>query len=284
MSNTALTVLHTSDYQCGAPFQPEAAAAMHRLAESVAPDVVVASGDLTQRAKVEEFRQARSVLDRFGDVPLVLTPGNHDVPLYRFWERLVDPYRNWRSFAGEALDTVTRVSGATFVALNSSAPRRAIVNGRIDEPQVEFARRAFEGTPEGELRVLVIHHHFIPVADGEGGRPLPRAAALARAFEAMDVDVVLGGHVHQLHMHSAEELGGDFAALALPFLATGTTTSRRGRGVEEGWNSLSVLRFEGPDVDVTPYRRRPDGEAFEPSESLRWRLRRGAGRSASADA
>jgi 3',5'-cyclic AMP phosphodiesterase CpdA len=276
MSNTALTVLHTSDYQCGAPFQPEAADAMHRLAESVAPDVVVASGDLTQRAKVREFRQARSVLDRFGDVPLILTPGNHDVPLYRFWERLVDPYRNWRKFAGEALDTVTRVPGATFVALNSSAPRRAIVNGRIDGPQVDFARRAFEGTPQEDLRVLVIHHHFIPVADGEGGRPLPRAAALARQFEAMEVDVVLGGHVHQLHMHSSEELGGAPAEEAVPFLATGTTTSRRGRGVEEGWNSLCVLRFAGSVVDVTPYRRRADGAAFEPSESLQWRLGRGA--------
>ena len=278
MSNAALTVLHTSDYQCGAPFLPEAADAMHRVAASVAPDVVIASGDLTQRAKVREFDQARSVLERFGDVPLILTPGNHDVPLYRFWERLVDPYRNWRKFSGEALDTVTRVSGATFVALNSSAPRRAIVNGRIDEPQVEFARRAFEGTPEGDLRVIVIHHHFVPVADGEGGRPLPRAAALARAFQAMDVDVVLGGHVHQLHMRSSEELVGAVAERALPFLATGTTTSRRGRGVEIGWNSLCVLRFEDSDVDVTPYRRRPDGQAFEPLESLRWPLRRGAER------
>jgi len=270
-----LTVFHASDFQVGTPYLEHAAAAMVRLFEAVAPDVVVVSGDLTQRAKVSEFALARRVLDEFGEtVPIVLTPGNHDVPLYRFLERLVIPHRNWRRFAGiDALDTVTRVEGGTFVALNSSAPRRAIVNGRIDDEQLDFARRAFEESPEGDVRVVVTHHHFVSAPGGEGGAPLPRASLIVNAFSDMEVDAVLGGHVHQLHLSTSAELGGT-SPPPLPILATGTATSRRGRGIETGWNSICVHRFSSEGLTVMPYRREPDGAEFEPLAPVTFDLRR----------
>ena len=55
-------------------------------------DVIVASGDFTQRAKAAQFAAAREFLDRLPHVPLVVVPGNHDVPLYRVFERLFAPY------------------------------------------------------------------------------------------------------------------------------------------------------------------------------------------------
>jgi len=265
-----LTVLHVSDFQCGAPFLPEAAEAMHRVARKVSPDLVVASGDLTQRAKWSEFAMARELLNGFGDVPVVMTPGNHDVPLYRIWERVATPFRNWRRFAGEALDTVTTIPGATIVALASAAPRRAIVNGRIDDHQVDFARRAFGDAKASDVRILVVHHHFVAVPTGEGGKTLPRAERLVEAFAGMGVDVVMGGHVHQLHVNSWR---------GVPFVATGTTTSRRGRGVEAGANSLCVHSVDGGTLHVTPYHRAPDGLDFERAIPLDFSL---AARSARA--
>src|SRR5690606_38883914 len=112
-------------------------------ARAVAPDLIVVSGDFTQRAKVHEYQAARAWLDRLPQVPLVVTPGNHDVPVYRVWERLTAPYRNYRSWISPDLDTVTRIPGLVVVALNSTAPLRAIVNGRIDRAQIEFAATAF---------------------------------------------------------------------------------------------------------------------------------------------
>jgi 3',5'-cyclic AMP phosphodiesterase CpdA len=272
-----LTVFHASDFQVGEPFLDDAADAMVRLFERVSPDVVVVSGDLTQRAKPEEFARARRTLDRFGaDVPIVLTPGNHDVPLYRFWERLVRPYGRWRAFTGtEPLDTVTRVEGATFVALHSSAPHRAVVNGRVDDAQLTFARRAFDESPGGDLRIVVTHHHFVPAPDGDGGPPMPHAGAIVRALVEMEVDAVLGGHVHQLHLCTSAYLASDLDPIPLPILATGTTTSRRGRGVETGANSLCLHRFGADGLTVTPYWRDSDGSDFEALEPIRFGLRHG---------
>jgi 3',5'-cyclic AMP phosphodiesterase CpdA len=276
MASGSLTVLHVSDLQCGKPFLPDAAEAMLRVSAVVQPNVVVVAGDLTQRAKRLEFHQARMVLDRFGDVPIVITPGNHDVPLYRIWERAASPYANWRRFAGPDLDTVTHVDGATFVALDSTLPHRAIVNGRIGDAQLAFARRSLAAAPEGDLRIVVIHHHLVPTADGKGSKPLPGSARIVRALVTMGVDVVLGGHVHQLHFSTSHDVASaDVRDLRpVPLLTCGTTTSRRGRGVEEGWNSLCVLRFERSTLRVEPYRRRPEGGDFEPLASASYELQR----------
>jgi 3',5'-cyclic AMP phosphodiesterase CpdA len=201
-------------------------------------------------------------------VPCIVTPGNHDVPLYRVWERAFAPYRNWRRRISPALDTVTSLDGATFVALNSSAPRRAIVNGRIGDDQVDFARRAFQAAPRSDVRVLVIHHHFVPVPDGKGGKPLPRAERLVAEFEAMGTDLVLGGHVHQTHLSTSRALLGNGGRIGLPLLACGTTTSRRGRGPEAGLNSLNVVRVGADDIEVVPYSMAEAGDRFEPRDPV----------------
>lgn len=255
-----MVILHASDLQAGKPFRARAAEDLVALAHALRPDVVVVAGDLTQRAKAREYRLARSILDRLAPLSVVVTPGNHDVPLYRVWERLLAPYRNWRRHIGPSLDTVTRVEGATLVALNSSAPRRAIVGGRVDAPQLELARRSFASARPTDARVVVIHHHFVRPPDGEGGRPLPGAGALLRAFEAMGVDLILGGHVHQTHLGTSRALV-DGAGPGIPLVACGTTASSRGRGPEAGVNTLNVVRLEESTVRVETRRHR-EGEGF----------------------
>lgn len=263
-----LTVLHASDLQCGRPFRPKAAEALVRFAFEASPDLVVLSGDLTQRAKKREYAVVVDLLARLPDVPTVVTPGNHDVPVFRVWERLVSPYRNWRRTISSELDTVTRVDGATFVALDSTAPRRAIVNGRIDPAQIDLARRWFASAPPTDIRALVIHHHFVPVPDRTDGRPLPRARELVAEFESMNVDLVLGGHVHQTHVTTSSDLLGQRRRPGLPLIACGTTTSWRGRGAEKGLNSLNLVRVGPDDIEVRPHVMTEDGEGFEPREPI----------------
>lgn len=260
-----MVILHGSDLQIGRPYLPGAAAAFVALAHELRPDLVVVAGDLTQRAKVAEFRIACELLDELAPLPVVTTPGNHDVPLYRFWERLAAPYANWRRFVGPALDTVTRVGGASVVALNSSAPRRAIVGGRLSRAQLAFARRAFQAAPRTDVRILVTHHHFVRPPDGEGGRPLPGAAGLLRAFEEMGVELILGGHVHQTHLGTSRSLVQG-PGEGIPLVACGTTSSWRGRGPEEGLNSLNVVRIVDATIVVETRRFREGGGFTRESE------------------
>lgn len=274
-----MVILHGSDLQIGRPYRPRAAEAFVALARTLEPELVVVAGDLTQRAKAGEYRTARAFLDGLAPFPVVVTPGNHDVPLYRAWERLFAPYRKWRRHISPELDSVTRVEGATVVALNASAPRRAIVSGRLDAAQLEFARAAFAATAPKDLRVLVTHHHFVPTPDGVGGRPLPGAPRLLAAFEAMGVDLILGGHVHRTHLSESRALVPGEGP-GIPLVACGTTASSRGRGPEAGENTLNVLRVGADAVEVESRRYDAGAGAFLPGAVHRF-PRRAAVRGAS---
>jgi len=260
-----LTLVHASDLQMGRPFRPEVGEAFLAAAAAASPDLVVVSGDLTQRAKTREYRAVREFLDRLPPCPRVVTPGNHDVPLYRFWERIAAPYRNWRRWMAPELDTVLERDGAVVVALNSSAPRRAIINGRLDRRQLIWAARAFADVEQGALRILVTHHHFAPTPHDEGGRPLPGAARLLRAFEDMGVELILGGHIHQTRIGRAGDLidlpAGDPGAL---IVRAGTATSSRGRGRERGSNTFNILSVDERRIDVETWAFDRDARAFRP--------------------
>ena len=126
-----IKLVHASDVHFGKLHDPGAMEAFLGFLEGTEPDLLVLSGDLTQRAKVEEYQAARDFIQSVGSLPVVVTPGNHDVPLYRVFERLFRPLVNYQSFISRELDTITGIPGAPVVSLNSTSPYRAIVNGRI---------------------------------------------------------------------------------------------------------------------------------------------------------
>ena len=195
-----LTILHGSDLHFGKPFDAEVAAVLRRTIEELSPDLLVFSGDFTQRAKVAEYRAARDFLAGLPDLPTVVTPGNHDVPLYRVWERAFSPLRNYREFISSELDTVTDLPGVRVVALNSTAPLQAIVNGRLRDRQLLFAAKAFRDLPEGDARVIVLHHHLVSAPDFSSDQVLPGFQRCFDAFSEMKVDLILGGHLHRAYI------------------------------------------------------------------------------------
>src|SRR4051794_34944556 len=86
-------IAHISDLHFGR-HNPDA---LEDLAASIAaatPDLVIVSGDFTQRARHAEFAAARRFLDRFA-FPKLLTPGNHDVPLYNLFRRTFRAFRDY---------------------------------------------------------------------------------------------------------------------------------------------------------------------------------------------
>jgi 3',5'-cyclic AMP phosphodiesterase CpdA len=261
-----INLLHISDLHFGKPYHAEIGEAVLAFANRLRPDVVVASGDFTQRAREEQFAEARAFLDRLPDVPRIVTPGNHDVPLYRILERLTDPYRYYQRYISEELDTVTRVDGAVVVALNSTAPRRSIVNGRISRAQIAFAARAFEGVADEVLRILVLHHHLAPPPDFEGGDVMPKARRAIDAFTEMKVDLVLAGHMHRTYIgNSLDVYAGEDREHGMILVQSGTSTSRRGRAREAEKNSLNVLRLDERVIRVTHYMYFDDAGDFVPT-------------------
>ena len=254
-----MTILHASDLHFGRPHRPAAAEALLRLARAVRPDAIVVSGDLTQRAKVREYRAARAFLARLEPTPVVVTAGNHDVPLYRAWERLLAPYGNYRTYISPRLDTVLDIAGAgdppgiRFVALNSSSPRRAIVNGRLTGRQLDFAAGAFAGIPGIWKRVLVVHHNLVDTGDDDPIPPLPRAPRILQKAAEWRVDLILAGHIHRTRLAWSHDESARSPRRGVPVVVAGTASSTRGRGRETGRNSVNVLNVRRSGIEVAVY-------------------------------
>jgi 3',5'-cyclic AMP phosphodiesterase CpdA len=253
-TDAVLTLLHISDLHFGPMYHADVGERVQEFAHELRPDVIVASGDFTQRARRRQFRDARAYLDRLPDVPRIVTPGNHDVPLYRVSERLFSPFRKYRRFISAELDLVTTVPGAVFVSLNSTSPRRHIVNGRLSRRQLAFAEEAFRAAEPNAYRIVVTHHHFAPPPDFEGGDAMPEAKRALDLFAACDVDLILGGHMHRAYIGNSLDLyAGQDRSHGIVIAQSGTTTSRRGRAREREKNTFNVVRLSRDTIRITHY-------------------------------
>ena len=260
-----INLLQISDLHFGKPYVAEVGEAVLAAIKDMTPDMLIISGDFTQRAKRHEFEQARDFMQRLPQVPLVVTPGNHDVPLYRFWERLFQPYTLYKQYISEQLDTVTHHDNAVVVALNSTAPHRAISNGRITTEQLEFCEKALREVPDNALRIVVAHHHFAPAPDYEGSDVMPKSKRALDLFTRLKVDLILAGHLHRAYVgNSLDVYAGEDREHGIVIAQCGTTTSRRGRAREREKNSFNWIQITDASIRVLHYMYFNDSKAFSP--------------------
>jgi 3',5'-cyclic AMP phosphodiesterase CpdA len=248
-------LVHLSDLHFGA-HDPRIVAAVEEEVNKAKPDLVVVSGDFTQRAKTEQFQEACRFLGRLRDAghDVLAVPGNHDVPLYDVLRRFLSPLTRYRKYVDETLCPFHRLSDAAVLGLNT-ARSLTIKDGRINREQIEFVCSNFEKMPDSDMKVLVTHHPLfaLPVDDsGLLGKPLGRQELALDAIQDTKVDLLLAGHNHRASTHRASDLvtraGGALVVQA------GTATSVRLREEQQSFNvieigagkmTLSLMRWTG---------------------------------------
>ena len=249
-----LTILHVSDLHFGPPFVDEVAEAALRVAHELGPDVVVVSGDLTQRATRDQFLAAKEYLVRFPKAPMLVIPGNHDVPLYRVVQRMTNPHADYIDVIGADLNPILRLDAAVIVGLDSTAPRSAISNGRIHAWQLEHCEQAFADAPENAAKIVVAHHHFTPAPDYLHDWTMPKSKRAMMRFVELGVDLILGGHLHRADIgNSLDFYPGQHPERGIIIAQSGTTTSRRGRGREQEKNTFNLIKIFSEVIEITHY-------------------------------
>ncbi|MXX76533.1 MAG: metallophosphoesterase [Holophagales bacterium] len=245
-------LLHLSDIHFGPPHYRPAAAGVEALVAGRRPDLVIVSGDLTQRARREQFRQARRFLVGLG-LPFLAVPGNHDVPMYRVWERLLDRYGAYRRHFSPDLEPSFRDAELEVVGFNT-AFNLTIEDGRFTPRQLAAVGERFhrDGSTEseGRVRIAVVHHPLAGLPELMGWRTARRSGDALRKFAAAGVDLVLAGHVHVAAVGLAPDCGRP-----LWLVHSGTSTSRRGRGREQGRNTCNLITLDTGSQDTGCLRR-----------------------------
>ena len=240
------TLVHLSDLHFGrvdaALLDP-----LRDLVTALAPDVVVVSGDLTQRAKSEEFEAAKAWLDSLPG-PQIIVPGNHDISLYNVFRRFVQPLTRYKRYITDDLDPVFIDEEIAVLGVNT-ARSLTFKDGRVNQEQVEKIRQQLCGLDPKITRVIVTHHPFDLPESADEDDLVDRAPLAMTTFAECGIDLLLAGHLHTSHAGSTADRYqfNDYAALVVQ---AGTATSTRGRGEV---NSFNVIRIEIGHIEVDRY-------------------------------
>jgi len=237
------TLVHLSDLHFGR-VDPALLDPLVASVTAVAPDLVVVSGDLTQRAKSAQFAEAARFLERLPQ-PQVVVPGNHDVPLWNVFARFVSPLRKYRRHITRDLSPRYRDDEIAVLGINT-ARSLVVKNGRINHAQIDAVRAEFCDLPDSITKIIVTHHPFDLPPEFEHDDLVGRAGLAMRTFARCGADLLLAGHMHTGHAGNTAARYGivDHAAVVVQ---AGTATSTRGRGEA---NSYNVLRVEPRAIAV----------------------------------
>lgn len=262
-------IVHLSDLHFGA-HDERLVEAVEWQVDQLKPDLVVISGDFTQRARTEQFREACEFLEdlRERGHEVLGVPGNHDVPLYDVLRRFLSPLARYRRFIDESLCPFVELSGVAVLGINT-ARSLTFKDGRINKDQVAFIRETFSRTPSDAFRILVTHHPLFALTVGdEVERAIGRQELALNAIEEVGVDMVLAGHAH----HASSQDAGDLVTRAGGVLVVqaGTATSTRVREQEQSFNTIDISEGSAT-ITVNAW----NGEDFKPKDAQRYDWREG---------
>lgn len=237
------TIIHVSDLHFGRVdkflLKPLIA-----YAEAMNPDVVVVSGDLTQRAKSAEFIEARAFLDALPARKIVV-PGNHDVPLFNVFARFIHKLAKYQRYITNDLEPFHGDDEIAVLGMNT-ARSFTLKDGRLGKEQIQRIEAKMGPIDEAVTKILVTHHPFDFPAHSHHKEVVGRADRAMAAIARCGVHLILSGHLHVSHIgHAATRFKASGRSTLI--IQAGTATSIRNRGEP---NAFNVIRIAGRQLSV----------------------------------
>jgi 3',5'-cyclic AMP phosphodiesterase CpdA len=258
------TLVHLSDIHFGRVDQAIITPLIQAVRDAN-PAVVAVSGDLTQRARSREFKEARAFLDALPR-PQIVVPGNHDIPLHNVLLRFARPLDKYRRYITDDLRPSYADEEIAILGL-STARSLTVKGGRINDEQITWLRERLCAFSTDLIKIVVTHHPF-DLPEGYGERELVGGARMAiGALSGCGADIFLAGHLHVSHTGDTAtryKRGGRSSLV----IQAGTAASTRGRGEA---NSFNVIRLAPQNINIERHVWQPDDKVFAGSTTQEFR-------------
>ncbi|MGH2996286.1 MAG: metallophosphoesterase family protein [Gaiellaceae bacterium] len=251
-------ILHVSDLHTGTHEDPAVERALAQLVERLAPEMIIASGDLTHRGRRDQHERAARVLRSFG-LPLLAIPGNHDIP-YTFPARFTSTFHEFERL-WETTEPVYRSEQLLIVGLNSVRAWRH-QSGGLRQRQLDWAAEQLAGADSAAFRVVAMHHQMIGAPWRSRKKPVARRNHVLACLVDSGAELILGGHIHQASVaerHEFEVIRGDVRGVTVS-IAPGLGQPRPDRRGEA--RGLHVYEAAPDTIDIQTYVWREDGWAL----------------------
>lgn len=256
-------LIHLSDLHFGS-IRPRLIEPLIDAVRRARPNLIAVSGDLTQRARPGQFRDARAFLDRL-PAPRIVVPGNHDVPLYNLFARFRG-LAGYRRYVEPDLQPFYHDREIAVLGINT-ARALAFKGGRINRAQADHARSLLASHAPAVTKMIVSHHPFDLPETYRSRVLVGRAEMAVERMSECRVDLYLAGHYH---------VGGAApTAFQVPLngyssliVQAGTALSDRTRGEP---NAFNVIRIDPPRMSLERYDWDESRGIFALAETSRFR-------------
>lgn len=237
-------LLQVSDAHFGTEREP-VVEALVELAHRLRPDLLVVSGDVTQRARAHQFDRAARFVERLAVSKVLAIPGNHDIPLFDLATRFADPYREYRRVFGDDLEP--RFDADDCLVLGVKTTRRfRRVDGEISGAQRSRVASDLRRARRGQVRLVVTHQPLVVPRASEVHNVAHGAELAVHAWAAAGADLLLAGHIHLPYVLPLHEA----TPLPRPLWAVNAGTAVSSRTRRDAGNSVNVIRIEPTGVDT----------------------------------
>jgi 3',5'-cyclic AMP phosphodiesterase CpdA len=239
------TIVHTSDLHFPR-VDAQVMAALSASINALAPDLVVVSGDLTQRARRSQFAKAAAFLASL-QPPILVVPGNHDVPMFNIPARLLTPFAEYRRSIADDLEPVFEDPELLVVGLNSVRTVLFSDEGRLNVGQAERGAERLRQVPADVMKIVVTHHPFDVPQGAREDKMIGRSRMAMERLAAAGADMFLAGHLHVSHVGGTAtryKIAGHSALL----IQAGTMSTRE-RGEPNSFNVIRITERHRVTID-----------------------------------
>ena len=265
------TLIHVSDLHFGR-IDRKIANQMVKTFINIKPDMVVVSGDFTQRAKIAQFISARSFLNNFkkANIKYFAVPGNHDVePFSKPINRIFKPFHTYKKYISEDLEPMYCDDEIALAGINTARASN-LKNGNINLEQMEKVTEWFKTLSRDITKIIVTHHPLDLPTQYKAKKIIHKAGKIIKHFSAQSIDVYLSGHYHRSSIITTAERYGvkDYSAIAVQ----AGTISTRSRGEMPSFN---VLTIDKKAIQINTCLWNADEKSFGVSSSSQYKLNKG---------
>ncbi len=267
---TMKTIAHISDLHFGTEDRQVAEGLVKDL-HRIQPELVINSGDFTQRARRSQYKSAADYMKRLPR-PQLSVPGNHDIPLFDIFRRFLSPLGRYKYYISDEL--LPRYVDDDLTVLGIDTTRSLTwKSGRISLDQIEEMERILSSLPPSNFKIVVTHHPFLPPPGQEdtGIDIVGRAGSALEVLERCEVDLLLAGHLH--HGYT-----GDVRAYypssqrAIIVAQAGTAISNRVRHEPNGYN---IIRLKDEYIGIEVRRWSGSDNTFTEADTIEFTLQGG---------
>lgn len=237
------SIIQFADIHFGVEDQ-EAMGCVKGAIEKLHPDIIVICGDITQNGSDEEFKAAHEWIKTL-DGPKLITPGNHDTPMYGLIERFTRPFAKYRKWIEPLSEPYFTNKDVTILPYNSARGWQFGFDwslGAVNLKDLAILTENMKRLSQGGVEVIMAHHPLIYPDVSPLQKRTKNGVKTLKYLSHHNVDIVLTGHVHvpfaiERHPNETEVIS----------IGAGTLSHRR-RNKPVSFNHISI---DQSDIEVS---------------------------------